>query len=54
MLKTVFERVENNVGKGQNAGYQHFLLFPYCFQQASSSRSSEHETVWLRDNSNHS
>ena len=24
--------VENNVGKGENAGYQHFLLFPHCFQ----------------------
>ena len=23
---------ENIVGKGENAGYQHFLLFPQCFQ----------------------
>ena len=22
---------ENNVGKGENAGNQHFLLFPHCF-----------------------
>ena len=22
---------ENNVGKGENAGNQHFLLFPQCF-----------------------
>ena len=22
---------ENIVGKGENAGYQHFLLFPRCF-----------------------
>ena len=22
---------ENNVGKGENAVYQHFLLFPQCF-----------------------
>ena len=22
---------ENSVGKGENAGYQHFLLFPQCF-----------------------
>ena len=31
VLKTVifvFDRVENIVGKGENAGYQHFLLFP--------------------------
>ena len=25
--------VENIVGKGENAGYQHFLLFPHCFQK---------------------
>ena len=24
-------RVENIVGKGENTGYQHFLLFPQCF-----------------------
>ena len=24
----VFDRVENTMGKGENAGYQHFLLFP--------------------------
>ena len=30
----VFDRVENIVGKGENAGYQHFLLFPQCFQKA--------------------
>ena len=26
-LKFVFGRVENTVGKGENAGYQHVLLF---------------------------
>ena len=31
----VFERVENIVGKKENAGYQHFLLFLQCFQKAS-------------------
>ena len=25
-MKTVFEMIENNVGKEENAGYQHFLL----------------------------
>ena len=25
------DRVENTVGKGENAGFQHFLLFPQCF-----------------------
>ena len=27
------------MGKGENAGYQHFLLFPQCFQKASFSES---------------
>ena len=25
---------ENIAGKGENAGYQHFLLFPQCFPKA--------------------
>ena len=32
-LKGVHRRVENIMGKGENAGYQHFLLFPLCFQK---------------------
>ena len=31
------ERVQNIVGKGENASYQHFLLFPQCFQKLSFS-----------------
>ena len=31
-LKFVLGRVENIVGKGENAGHQHFLFFPQCFQ----------------------
>ena len=27
-VKNAFDRVENIKGKGENAGYQHFLLFP--------------------------
>ena len=38
-LKFDMGRVENIVGKGENAGYQHFLLFPQCFQMAFFSRS---------------
>ena len=34
-LKFVLGRVENFVGKGENADYQHFLLFPQCFQKPS-------------------
>ena len=29
------DRVENIVGKGENAGYQHFLPFPQCLQKPS-------------------
>ena len=32
-LKFVLGRVENIEGKWENAGYQHFLLFPQCFSK---------------------
>ena len=32
MMISVFDGVENNIKeKRENAGYQHFLLFPHCF-----------------------
>ena len=31
LIISVSCREENIVGKGENAGYQHFLLFPQCF-----------------------
>ena len=34
-LKLVFGKVENVVGKGENAGYHNFLLFPQRFQKPS-------------------
>ena len=36
LLKFVLGR-EENMDKGENAGYQHFLLFPECFQNAFSA-----------------
>ena len=33
--KFVMGSVGNIIRKGENAGYQHFLLFPPCFQQRS-------------------
>ena len=33
--KLFFGWSENIVGKGENAAYQHFLLFPQCFQKVS-------------------
>ena len=35
MIIFLFDRVENTVGKGENAGYQHFLIFPRCFPKMS-------------------
>ena len=32
MITSVFDRKGNIVGKGQNAGYEHFLLCLQCFQ----------------------
>ena len=40
MMISLFDRVENTVGKGENAGYQHFLLFPQCFPKPSSFKGS--------------
>ena len=35
-MKLVWGMVENILRKGENAGYQHFLLFPKCFQKPPS------------------
>ena len=37
---------ENIVGKGENAGYQHFLLFPQCFEKASFPDTSKGVIGW--------
>ena len=39
IMVSLLEMVENIVGKGKNAGYQHFLLFPQCFQNTPSEMS---------------
>ena len=44
MMISVFDSEENNMGKGENAGSQHFLLFPQCFQKPSSLGSLK---VWI-------
>ena len=44
--KFTFGRVENIVGKGENAGYQHYLLFPICFQKHTFSGLLQVEIVW--------
>ena len=40
-IEVVFHRIENIVGKEENTGYQHFLLFPQCFQKAFTSSVSK-------------
>ena len=36
------------MGKGETAGYQHFLLFPQCFPKGSSAGSLKVVIVWER------
>ena len=45
-LKFVFGSTEKIVGKLENAGNQHFLLFSQCFQKASFSRSLKDLTYY--------
>ena len=35
IVELFLDRVENIVGKGENAGWLHFLILLLCFQQAS-------------------
>ena len=48
-LKYVLRWVENIVGKGENTGFQHFLLFPR-FLMAFFLRSFKVRIVWQRVN----
>ena len=48
MMISVFDRIENIVGKGENARYQHFLLFSQYFQKASSPGLLKVGIVWER------
>ena len=45
-LKIVLESMENILEEGENADYQHFLLFPQSFQNASFSGSLKAWIVW--------
>ena len=47
-LKFILGREENIVGKGENAGYQHFLLFPQMFFKASFLRVKNRTWVQSR------
>ena len=45
-LKFVIDRRKNIVGKGENAGYQYFLLFPQCFPKVAFLRLLKVGIVW--------
>ena len=44
-LVTLYVRVEN-MGIGENAGYEHFLLFHQCFQKTSYRGSLKVGILW--------
>ena len=46
MVISLFDGIENTVDKGENADYQHFLLFPPCFPKPFSLRSLKVGIVW--------
>ena len=46
MMIFVIDRVENIVGKGENAGYQYFLLCPQCFLKPTIPGSLKSDIVW--------
>ena len=48
MITSDVDRVENIVGKGENAGYQHFLLFPPFFKMVLPFGSSKVFAILFR------
>ena len=42
------DKMENIVGEEENAGYQHLLLFPQCFQKAISLELLKVGIFWER------
>ena len=45
---SVCDGVENILGRVENGGYQHFLLFPQYFQKAFSSRSFKSQDCMVK------
>ena len=46
MMISPFDQLESTVGKGENAGYQHFLLFLQCFPKPSPFGLLKVGIVW--------
>ena len=45
-IEICFGKGRKHCGKGENACYQHFLLFPQCFPKPSFSESFQVGIVW--------
>ena len=50
MTISLFDTIENTVGKGENAGDQHFLLYLLCFPTPFSLGSLKAGIEWKRVN----
>ena len=48
MMISVTDWIENVVGKGENAAYKYFLLFPQCFQKAYFPGSLIDKNIYLK------
>ena len=47
MIISLFDKSRKRCGgKGENAGYRHFVLFPQCFPKLSFLRSLKVGIVW--------
>ena len=46
MMISLTDRVENIMEKGENGGYQRFLILPQCFQKPSFLGSFKVGIVW--------
>ena len=46
MVISLFDRIENTMGKGKNADYQHFFLCLQCYPKLSSLVSIKLGIVW--------
>ena len=46
IIEICLGKVENIVGIGENAGDQHFLLLPRCFQKGYYSMSFKVRIMW--------
>ena len=50
MAESSPERIENNVGKGEIARFEQFLLIPQCFQKTYTPDTYKPGLVWERVN----